>query len=44
MYIRGIETSALATIVAGLVKEGLTFEATRGEYPGEWDIELTGGY
>lgn len=45
MTIEHIETSELAAIVAGLVREGVTFEArpsvTRA---GCWRIVLTGGF
>jgi hypothetical protein len=44
MKMIGITTEHLATIIASLVKEGLTFEASPGRHEGEWEIELTGGY
>ena len=43
MTIERIETETLAGLIAGLVKEGLTFQCfpTRD---GRWTIELTGGF
>ena len=43
MVIRHIDVSQLATIVAGLVREGLTFEAI-ADLGGTWTIKLTGGF
>lgn len=43
MTIRAISTEQMVEIVAGLVKNGLTFEATPAPH-GEWNIKLTGGY
>ena len=43
MKIEGVPTKEVAPIVAGLVREGVTFTV----YPtsvGLWCIELTGGY
>ena len=37
------ERDDVAFIVAGLVREGLTFEVRRGGM-GTWVIELTGGF
>lgn len=42
--IKHVSTEALATIVAGLVREGLTFEVVPGTLDGNWDITLTGGF
>ena len=42
MYIKNIELKDLATITAGLVREGVCFVAT--EEAGGWTIELTGGH
>ena len=42
MTINDIETKDLAEIVAGLVREGVTFEATQRR--GLWTITLTGGF
>lgn len=42
MYIQFVQTKDLATIVAGLVREGVMFKAT--EESGGWTIELTGGF
>lgn len=45
MTIKRVPTSKLAEIVAGLVKQGLTFEVNpHGIYDDEWVIILTGGY
>lgn len=46
MTINNVHTKQLATIVAGLVREGIVFKAVptmsdSGEY---WEIILTGGY
>jgi hypothetical protein len=42
MYIDFIMTEQLAEIVAGLVRQGLKFEATpKGDH---WIIRLTGGH
>ena len=44
-HIRHIPTEKLAAIVAGLVREGVTFNVTPENDAGtSWDIELTGGY
>ncbi len=34
----------IAFIVAGLVREGVTFEVCRASFMGMWEITLTGGY
>ena len=34
----------LAFIIAGLVREGVTFEARKAGGMGQWTITLTGGY
>ena len=39
-----ITTSQLATIIAGLVREGLTFECHPGTRVDEWTITLLGGF
>lgn len=46
MTIENIETKDLAAIVAGLVKQGLTFKCQpmEGHYGGGWKITLTGGF
>lgn len=46
MTINNVHTKQLAIIIAGLVREGVTFKAVPtmskcGEY---WEIILTGGY
>lgn len=41
--IRGIPTAELAEVIAGLVKQGVTFEAYPDAKPGEWIVELLGG-
>lgn len=43
MAIIDIETKDLATIVAGLAREGVTFEC-RPQGRGLWTITLTGGF
>lgn len=45
MTIRHIRLIDLAEIIAGLVKQGVTFEC-RPDSPcqGTWQIELTGGF
>lgn len=42
--INGIPTALLAEIIAGLVKQGVTFEAFPDKCPGEWKINLLGGF
>jgi hypothetical protein len=43
MEIKGIETiKELTEVIAGLVREGLTFVARKNK--GVWNIELTGGH
>lgn len=42
MYIKNIDPSELAEIVAGLVRQGVSFVAQREN--GGWTIELTGGH
>ena len=42
MTIERIDISELAEIIAGLVKQGLTFQAR--PVNGTWTIELTGGF
>lgn len=45
MTIKRVTTAQLTEIVAGLVKQGLTFEVTPHRfYDDEWTITLTGGY
>ena len=45
MTIERINTSDLADIIAGLVKQGITFNAyPMTNYADRWIIELTGGY
>jgi hypothetical protein len=46
MKIENILTEELAEIIAGLVKQGLTFKAKpqTGFTTTVWSIELTGGY
>lgn len=45
MTIKNIATAQLAEIIAGLVKEGLTFECQPdSRCAGTWIITLTGGY
>lgn len=45
MIIKNIPTKQLAAIVAGLVKEGIVFEAQPDELTYDhWLIKLTGGY
>ena len=45
MTIERIETARLAEVVAGLVKEGLTFTAIPNPAAfGLWTITLTGGF
>jgi hypothetical protein len=43
MTIERIETETLAGLIAGLVKEGLTFKCFQTR-DGRWTIELTGGF
>ncbi|CAB5079569.1 hypothetical protein UFOVP143_32 [uncultured Caudovirales phage] len=43
MTIHNIETSQLAAIIAGLVQQGLTFDA-HSHSVGLWTITLTGGF
>ena len=43
MKIEGNGGVALAAVVAGLVMNGITFQAKIGECD-EWTIECTGGY
>lgn len=44
-HIQDIPTSILAGIVAGLVREGVTFNVTpTNDNASLWNIELTGGY
>lgn len=45
MTIENIETGELAEIVAGLVRQGVRFVATRMlRHADHWMITLTGGY
>jgi hypothetical protein len=39
-----VKTSDLAAIVAGLVREGVTFTVSPMNAEGYWSISLTGGY
>ena len=41
--IENVKTSDLAEIVAGLVREGVTFQVLPN-LPGSWNITLLGGY
>ena len=43
MFILADDTAAMVAIVAGLVREGVTFEAHEIN-GGRWRIELTGGF
>lgn len=44
-HIRDIPVDKLATIIAGLVREGVTFNATPIDDAGRYfNIELTGGH
>jgi hypothetical protein len=43
MTIENIDIEELATIVSGLVQQGLTFQAFPSSN-GLWTIELTGGF
>jgi hypothetical protein len=42
--IEDIELKDLATIIAGLVREGVSFRAYPDQFGARWRIELTGGY
>jgi len=44
MFIRHVETAQLGEVVAGLVKQGLTFDCHYDCHMGTYTIELTGGY
>lgn len=46
MTINNVHTRQLAVIVAGLVREGITFKVgpTMGSTDEYWEIILTGGY
>ncbi len=44
MRINAIPTESLATIVAGLVREGVTFDVSPSSLDGLWNIVLTGGF
>ncbi len=44
MTIRFVSTESLATIVAGLVREGVTFDVLPSGTDNQWTITLTGGF
>ena len=44
MSIEDIKIEDLAEIIAGLVKQGITFEAYQKNGSDFWNINLTGGY
>ena len=44
MIIRLVTGDSLGTVIAGLVKQGLTFEAYYDHATDSYTIELTGGY
>ena len=44
MKIANIPTDELGDVIAGLVKNGLTFECFPGTKPTTWTINLLGGY
>lgn len=44
MTIRFVPTESLAAIVAGLVREGVTFDVLPSGLDGQWTITLTGGF
>ena len=44
MFIKQIAVEQLGAVIAGLVREGLTFEAHYDCHMGTYTIELTGGY
>lgn len=44
-YIRDIPADVLPVIIAGLVREGVTFDSTPLDTEGKlWNVELTGGF
>lgn len=42
-HINCVSTSELGDVLAGLVRNGLTFNVTKNN-DGSWNVELTGGY
>lgn len=44
MQIQNVKPDKLAKVIAGLVKEGLTFEAYPAPDGETWVIDLLGGY
>lgn len=42
-HIRWVKTEVLGDVLAGIVRNGLTFNVTPEE-DGTWNVELTGGH
>lgn len=42
-HINHVPTDELGDVLAGLIKNGLTFNVTRNN-DGTWDVEMTGGH
>lgn len=42
-HINSVSSIELGDVLAGLIRNGLTFNVTRN-HDGSWNIEMTGGY